>query len=132
MSPSSSPHTATYHPVTLTVDFLCRLPPGRYGTCETETEVAFFLVMAWEGCFCMTFSNDDTAATLWAGGWHYATQLGRPTGPAVLVKDNTWVRRFGGGTQARYDLRTSTGKVLWASTSPNKGESATAQATAIL
>jgi hypothetical protein len=84
-----------------------------YGTCQTETEVAFFLVMAWEGCYCMTFSNDDTARTLWAGGWNYGTHLGAPVGPATLVKDNTWVRHFAGGAQARYDLRTSKGKVIW-------------------
>ena len=51
-----------------------------YGTCQTETEVAFFLVMAWPGCYCMTFSNDDTAGQLWAAGWNYATHLGKPKG----------------------------------------------------
>ena len=52
-----------------------------YGTCQSETEVAFFLVMAWEGCYCMTFSNKETATKLWSSGWHYSTHLGEPTGP---------------------------------------------------
>lgn len=84
-----------------------------YGTCQTATEVAFFLVMAWPGCYCMTFSNDDTAEQLWEAGWHYSTKLGEPTGPATLVNDKTWVRAFGGGAQARYDLLTGVGKVTW-------------------
>lgn len=84
-----------------------------YGTCQTETEVAFFLVMAWEGCYCMTFSNDDTAEQLWSDGWHYATKLGAPKRPATLVEGKTWVRHFASGAEARYDLRTGNGKVLW-------------------
>jgi hypothetical protein len=51
-----------------------------YGTCQTQTEVAFFLVMAWPGCYCMTFSNTDTAQQLWTSGWHYGTHLGAPAG----------------------------------------------------
>ena len=85
-----------------------------YGTCQTETEVAFFLVMAWEGCYCMTFSNDDTAEQLWASGWNYGTRLGAPTSAATLVNGKTWVREFAHGAQARYDLRTGNGKVIWA------------------
>ena len=61
----------------------------------------------------MTFSNDDTAEQLWEAGWHYSTKLGEPTGPATLVNDKTWVRAFGGGAQARYDLLTGVGKVTW-------------------
>ena len=84
-----------------------------YGTCQTETEVDFFLVMAWEGCYCMTFSNDDSAETLWAGGWHYGTSLGAPKGAAALVNGKTWVRHFADGAQARYDIDTGAGKVVW-------------------
>ena len=58
---------------------------ARYGTCQTHVEVAFFLVMAWEGCYCMTFSNDDTAAKQWTAGYHYGTKLGAPLGAATLV-----------------------------------------------
>jgi hypothetical protein len=84
-----------------------------YGTCQTETEVAFFLVMAWEGCYCMTFSNDDDAKTLWAGGWNYGKHLGAPVGPATFYNGKTWIRHFAGGAQARYDLQTSKGKVIY-------------------
>ena len=84
-----------------------------YGTCQTETEVAFFLVMAWEGCYCMTFSNDATAEQQWASGWHYASRLGAPSGPATFVNGKTWVRDFAYGAQARYDIRTGNGKVTW-------------------
>ena len=85
-----------------------------YGGCQTETEVAFFLVMAWEGCYCMTFSNDNTAKQQWASGWHYNTRLGAPTAPATLSPNGkTWVRHFAYGAEARYDLHTSKGKVIW-------------------
>jgi hypothetical protein len=84
-----------------------------YGTCQTQDQVAFFLVMAWEGCYCMTFSNDDTAAQLWTAGYHYGTKLGAPNGAATLVNDKTWIRSFAGGAKARYDLNTNVGKVIW-------------------
>jgi hypothetical protein len=84
-----------------------------YGTCQTQDQVAFFLVMAWQGCYCMTFSNEDTAAELWAHGYHYGTKLGAPKGAATLVNGKTWVRSFAGGAQARYDLNTNVGKVIW-------------------
>eukprot|EP00040_Diaphanoeca_grandis_P023214 m.125907 g.125907 ORF g.125907 m.125907 type:complete len:409 (+) comp29165_c0_seq1:181-1407(+) len=86
-----------------------------YGTCQTETEVAFFLVMAWPGCYCMSFSNDDTAEQLWEAGWHYNTPLGLPKGPAQFVNSKTWVRTFATGAEARYDLVTGNGKVIWPS-----------------
>ena len=84
-----------------------------YGTCQTEDEVAFFLVMAWEGCYCMAFSNDDTATTSWSKGWNYAKQLGVPKGAARLVNGKTWVRFFAHGAEARYDVNSNTGKVIW-------------------
>ena len=70
--------------------------------------------MAWQGCYCMAFSNDAPAAEQWAGGWHYGTKLGAPAGPAELsAAGTTWVRRFAHGAEARYDLHTGNGKVVW-------------------
>jgi hypothetical protein len=61
----------------------------------------------------MTFSNDDDAKTLWAGGWNYGKHLGAPVGPATFYNGKTWIRHFAGGAQARYDLQTSKGKVIY-------------------
>jgi hypothetical protein len=49
-------------------------------------------------------------------GWNYGKALGAPTGPATLSHPGsaTWIRHFGKGVQARYDLATSKGKVIYA------------------
>ena len=54
-----------------------------------------------------------TAEQQWASGWHYASRLGAPSGPATFVNGKTWVRDFAYGAQARYDIRTGNGKVTW-------------------
>ena len=54
--------------------------------------------------------------TIFRSGWNYGKALGAPTGPATLSHPGsaTWVRHFGKGVQARYDLATSKGKVIYA------------------
>ena len=54
--------------------------------------------------------------TIFRSGWNYGKALGAPTGPATFSHPGsaTWVRHFGKGVQARYDLATSKGKVIYA------------------
>jgi hypothetical protein len=86
-----------------------------YGSCESETEVAFFLVSAWQtgGMYCMTIHQGQRAQFIWEKNPHFSNALGAPVAAAELKGGSIWHRSFGKGVQVTFDITTNHGTVMW-------------------
>lgn len=58
----------------------------------------------------------EPGVILGCNGWRpeFASLLGNPLGPAILVED-VWTRHFASGTYAKFHVRTGVGRIFWAS-----------------